>query len=267
MVRWTIPWYVVEAEGRRARQCSCCQPSLTILCATLPDLLQSPPWVKILPWDPLPCQNLPHWDMHTCAHTRWCTHTHTHLALARKLVRSLCPSLFYPVTRHSSFTHSMLPDGPSAAWPMSITLLNFHCCDLPPSALQTPDSIPILHRLQSGLLWTQGTETHSSWFNNKLWVLVRQEGGTQVIVRRPRSHDTPKMATIVGPGTGSKAATMSDSLSRGPWYFYWCLCSSLYTCFILLFLLTDLLRTFAHKWPLTFDRAPCLYYSLSVSVY
>lgn len=120
MVRWTIPWYVDEAEGRRARQCSCGQPSLTILCATLPDLLQSPPWVKILPWDPLPCQNLPHWDMHTCAHTCWCAHTHTHLALARKLVRSLCPSLFYPVTRHSSFTHSRV-----ARWPQCC-LANVH---------------------------------------------------------------------------------------------------------------------------------------------
>ena len=157
----------------------------------------------------------------------------------------------------------MLPDLPRASWLMSIILLNFYGPNPPPFPLPAPHSIyTILHVLifQSELLWMQGTETHSSRFNNK----VCEGAGrwAQVIVKRQRSHGAPKRAATVGPGIGNEAAAIFGSPSRGPHSLSWCLCSSPHICSILLFLLTCFLLTFAQGWSLTFGPAPSLSYSL-----
>lgn len=153
----------------------------------------------------------------------------------------------------------MLPAPPRAAWLMSIILLDFHGPNPPPFPLPAPHSIhTILHILifQSELLWMQGTETHSSWFNNK--VCEGAERWAQVFVRRHRSYGTPKRAATVGPGIGNEAAAIFDFPPRGLRCLSWCLCSSPHICSTPLFLLTCFLLTFAQGWSLTFGRAPSL---------
>lgn len=201
----------------------------------------------------------------THRHAHMCTHVqvHKHVALDRKHMRHLCPSVFSPATRHLFHlpTHA-------AGSPQGCLANVHHPIELPgpqPSSIPTPS--PSLYPYHSSrinisvrALWMQGTETHSSWFNNK--VCEGAERWAQVIVGRHRSHGTPKRAATVGPGIGNEAAAIFDFPSRGLRCLSWCLCSSPHICSILLFLLTYFLLTFAQGWSLTFGPAPSLSYSL-----
>lgn len=213
MTKCKVRPHLAEAGGRRARKCSGCLLSVTIPCATWPprSTCMSHFCVKVLLLVP-----------HVTATTRVYTRVHTHTSSSGPLYCTLLPGT-------SSFTQTMLPDHPSAAWPMYTILLNFHCLDTPQAPLQAPASIFILHVFQPELLWMQRTETRSSWLNNKVceegmgyykenrmswhppreppcWDVEWKVRQLQFLALPPGKHDLPS----------------------------WCLCSSLHTCSILL---------------------------------